>query len=266
MKKKYLAGIAALAMSLSMLTACGNDSSADSAASVAEAVTTEATTATTAETTTETAETTTETTAASDAEEDLGLDMEGLIHQIDVPEYKTVSAEKPEVFDGNWEAEVIISEGTAYDEMLGIPVGAMMHLVIDTAKNEATIINISAPDDSTDKVEEDDSIGTTTFEDGMLKVIEPDEDEDGNEIEGQTVTTCMSLTEDGKMVLYMEDGEDGVIIFKKVDQFTAFDWDAYAKSLEDAFAVTDEDTAAAEEDADSDDDADSEDGADSEDE
>ena len=230
---KSLAAIAALTLCLSALTACGDDSSNSTAASSAAEVTT---TVTTAATTTTTAETTTTEVTTNTDENDFEFSMdddfaEGMVNEIPVPEFKPDETAARDAFNGKWECCAIADDKTAYDSILGIPVSAIFHMEITADKDVLVIYENEGMDE--EEAEAAPSEAPFTFENGKLTATDTETDEDGTE---KTSTLYVYLNADGQLVMTEKDSKDR-IYFKQVNEFTKFDWEAYANQM---VAVEDE--------------------------
>ena len=235
---KSLAAIAALTLCLSALTACGDDSSNSTAASSAAETTTTVTTAATT-TTTAVETTTTEVTTNTD-ENDFEFSMdddfaEGMINEIPVPEFKPDETAARDAFNGKWECCAIADDKTAYDSILGIPVSAIFHMEITADKDVLVIYENEGMDE--EEAEAAPSEAPFTFENGKLTATDTETDEDGTE---KTSTLYVYLNADGQLVMTEKDSKDR-IYFKQVNEFTKFDWEAYANQM---VAVEDEEDGA----------------------
>lgn len=238
MKKKLFSGIAALTMSLSVLTGCSDKSSAETPDSAGEVVITEATGVTT-----DTAAVTTEATVDTELTMDPAFDeiMQGMLHSIAVPEFQMNDAAVRADFNGKWECDVISDGESAYDSMFGIPVGVMMHLEITADKDEIAMISVDAPDDG-EQAEEENETAAFVYEAGRLTITTPPEDDKEGEIPGAYDTvTYIVLNSDGRLVMYNKDEADGKYYFRRVDSYTEFDWSTYQNPFSSMFEIEDGD-------------------------
>ncbi len=230
--KRSIAFIASLLLAALTVTGCGNDESsseskADKKAAATEATTEETTEETTKEETTEkaTEEETTEaeTEADSDAEGseadsdiDADVNMEGLEDMftvVDAPEYAPKDSAAEADFIGKWECDCMVSDGSAYSSIFGVPLYAMFHLEI---KEDGTG-TLTSIDDPTNENSESVEI-KWTFADGKLSAEADDE------------TLVISINSDGRLVVSDEE-EAELLYFKSVTEYTEFDFSSIEDML-----------------------------------
>lgn len=127
---------------------------------------------------------------------------------------------------GKWESKKIVMEGMEMTEFFGMPVSAMMHIVIE----EDGKCFVESPMDETEKVE---CTWTITGNDSFKIEINEPSDEDEEE--------PINLTyKDGKLIIAEgEDAASGSIIVEKVDEFTEFDAEQWAEDMQNALGTMD---------------------------
>ena len=152
--------------------------------------------------------------AISDIEGDIDLDDEdisGYFGTVEVPDYAPQDASESD-FVGKWEGSILVSEGEAYDSILGIPISAMFQMEL-TADGKGVLGSGFGTD------EEDSSEITWKYSDNSIIMTADGED-----------TEC--TISGGDLVMYDNtDGEESFFYFKKVSDFTVFDWDSFYESM-----------------------------------
>jgi len=243
--KKKITAVAALVMSLSVLSACGKEDPENSVAGVIEEVTTSATTA---ETTTDTTAATTETEATATTTDYIGFSDEDFVHQVDVPEFDVDNSVTREDFNGKWECAIMAEDDIAYDEIMSIPLYAILRAEI-TADED--IFHMITPEGAYGSEEEEEDKAPFVFENGRLVISEPvdDDDDEYSDEDGEEEIVYAYINKDGMLVM-TDDEQTDLIYFKRVDSFTEYDWSDYEKKLEDFYGDLDSDVVEDKEDED----------------
>lgn len=221
--KRSIAFIASLLLAALTVTGCGNDESSSESKADKKAAATEATTEETTEETTKEETTEAETEADSDAEGseadsdiDANVDMEGLEDMftvVDAPEYAPKDSAAEADFIGKWECDCMVSDGSAYSAIFGVPLYAMFHLEL----NEGGTGTLTSIDDPTNENSESVEI-KWTFADGKLSAEADDE------------TLVISINSDGRLVV-SDEAEAELLYFKSVTEYTEFDFSSIEDML-----------------------------------
>lgn len=152
------------------------------------------------------------------------FDFSGLYNTVDAPSSEAVEADEAK-FVGKWECYCMEADGMAYDEIMGIPLYAMLHIELNADK---TGIFASMDDPTADS--EGEQIKLTWEIDGSSITITA---------EGEEEKLIGTITKDGYLMLASEDESDAEHIFmKSVTEYTEFD----ATALEDMFGDLSVDT------------------------
>lgn len=127
---------------------------------------------------------------------------------------------------GKWESKKMVMEGMEMTEFFGMPLSAMLHLVIE----EDGKCYVESPMDATENYE---CTWTITGTDSLK--IEVNEPSDESEEEPMNLTY-----EDGKLIIAEDaDAASGSIIMEKVDEFTEFDAEKWAEDMQNALSTLD---------------------------
>ena len=231
MKKNIAIAVAALLATV-CFTGCGTDTEKTSEPASTVAEVTEAPTEAEAEEATEAAEEETKADEkdAKDTENgtEAGEESDSLIDEdalsaimgtVDVPEYKPEDAAE-EDFVGKWEGDCIVGDGTAYNSVFGIPVSAMMRFEIN-----ADGTGVMSSDMGDDSGADENQTFKWTYADNAISFAFDNFDEDDE-------APASAVISGGQLVISETDGEeDAYVYFKKVTEFSKFDWDSLYDSM-----------------------------------
>ena len=130
-------------------------------------------------------------------------------------------------FVGNWQSTKMIANGTEMTDLLGIPLNALVHLVIeDNGK-----CRMESP------MEADESEKGTWKEDGDKVTVTLETSDEGF---SEDNNVQVLEYKDGTLVLSGEAaGQDGELILEKVTEFATFDMESWKNDLQQSFGDLD---------------------------
>ena len=139
------------------------------------------------------------------------LDISGMFHEIEMPSTKTVSADESD-FTGKWECYCMVSDGMAYDSMLGMPLYAVLHFELNA---DHTGVLSSAEDPDTGERETESM--TWEYSGDQIELVS---ESNGEKLVGK-------ITDEGYLVLESAEQNEQIYL-RSVAEFTEFDWSSLA--------------------------------------